>query len=1209
MEKVRLFQARIFLVKLVAVICAAGFFSFSAVAGAEDLSSLVSVTKSNEVSITDRVTLKATTTVNLTIQNLSDMAIRVPLHAVIDISAAAVTMPTALGGPGVPPYGKYYYDLSSNLSSGVLAPQGKVTFTAKFVRAASVRFTYKVLTYGTLPANKPPVANAGTVAPITLQRGQTTVPVQLDGSTSSDDDGTVTAYAWTGPVDPADVARPSVSLGVGTHTFALVVTDDKGAQSQPSLVTVTVNPPPNEPPVANAGNNQTIQLLPGEQSATVTLSGSGTDIDGTVVSFAWSGTPKPADDAAPTVTLAPGIYYFDLVATDNQGATSAPSRVTVTVVRSENRQPQLSAIGAKTVAESETLSFIVSGSDPDSDPLTFSVKSGMPAGASFDAASRTFSWAPGYDAAGKYDVTFSVSDGMASVDGIVIITVTNTNRPPILSHIGSKTVAEGQKLEFAVTGTDPDNDPFTAAAKPLPGGALIDPATGLFSWTPGFTHAGTYQIAFSLSDGTGPTALASQEIVSITVTDVNRKPIIVTQSLPAPKVDYSYTPAVVATDPDDDTIAFAIVAGAPSGMTIDPVTGGINWRPGIGELGKSYTFEVSASDGKGGTDSRQYTLGISDTVPPAVVLNVPKEAIPGSSFTATASATDNVGVSEVKIVAGSQEKTCTAATCEISISLSEAQAIGTSIAVVATARDAAGNTADTTTNVATVALPDTVTPSVALSVPREVKAETTITLSALAADNQGIARLEFTADGVAAGSVIPPANSISYIVPIASAGQKIVFGVTVIDFSGNTESATAESAVVEEPDTQAPAITLSVPPVVQPGAKLPVTLKVTDDRGVALVEIYLAHQKAATFASPLDQVVELPLPAGAESGMQLVVEVRAVDAVGNPATASAESMVAVLGQGVITGAVYDDTTGLPLQGATVTVSAAGKPQRDTLTDRRGRYSMVADEGAYSVAVNKAGFTSADRPGIAVLVQTGTRVPDARLTPLGTDFPVSTMLGSTATASFSAAAAGFPSALPVDHSATTGQIRVTFPSGAFPTDRSIAVTQISGQGLQGRLPFGWSPVAAVDVAPHGLALSVAASVSIPNLFGSALPPQAASQSGRRRPDRGYPSVRLPSRLTARPLRSKCRLPHSMPWSFPMGRRRLFRRQGQHSLLPDPQLFRRRYRRRSPRSRSSSCTNRAQNRLWERASLPMHRWPAVPSSGQTSPRITASTVASA
>ncbi|MDD2900329.1 MAG: hypothetical protein PHI31_16665, partial [Desulfuromonadaceae bacterium] len=182
------------------------------------------------------------------------------------------------------------------------------------------------------PDNQLPTANAGSNQTVTLQSGQTTTSVTLTGS-GTDPDGTIASYSWSGTPTPAAVASPSVTLGVGTYTFTLIVTDNQGAQSVPSSVTITVNPAVagNQAPTASAGSNRTVTLQSGQTTTSVTLTGSGTDPDGTIASYSWSGTPTPTAVASPSVTLGVGTYTFTLIVTDNQGAQSAPSSVTITV--------------------------------------------------------------------------------------------------------------------------------------------------------------------------------------------------------------------------------------------------------------------------------------------------------------------------------------------------------------------------------------------------------------------------------------------------------------------------------------------------------------------------------------------------------------------------------------------------------------------------------------------------------------------------------------------------------------------------------------------------------------------------------------------------------------------------------------------------------------------------------------------------------------
>jgi len=84
----------------------------------------------------------------------------------------------------------------------------------------------------------------------------------------------------------------------------------------------------------------------------------------------------------------------------------------------------LNPIGNKTVMEGSLLSFAISGSDSDGDVLTYSVAQ-LPRGASFNTATRTFSWRPAHQQIGNHQVTFHISDGFGEVDSETIsITVT-----------------------------------------------------------------------------------------------------------------------------------------------------------------------------------------------------------------------------------------------------------------------------------------------------------------------------------------------------------------------------------------------------------------------------------------------------------------------------------------------------------------------------------------------------------------------------------------------------------------------------------------------------------------------------------------------------------------------------------------------------------------------------------------------------------------
>src|SRR5258706_1616483 len=139
--------------------------------------------------------------------------------------------------------------------------------------------------------NQVPVANAGNNITMTLPTNSTT----LSGS-GTDADGTIVSYAWTRVSGPTTftlgtanaAATTLINLVQGTYIFRLTVTDNSGATGTDD-VTVTVNAALNITPTANAGSDITLTL----PVNSTTLSGSGTDADGTIASYSWKRMSGP----------------------------------------------------------------------------------------------------------------------------------------------------------------------------------------------------------------------------------------------------------------------------------------------------------------------------------------------------------------------------------------------------------------------------------------------------------------------------------------------------------------------------------------------------------------------------------------------------------------------------------------------------------------------------------------------------------------------------------------------------------------------------------------------------------------------------------------------------------------------------------------------------------------------------------------------------
>ncbi len=235
------------------------------------------------------------------------------------------------------------------------------------------------------PVNQSPVANAGPDQSVI--EGSS---VALSGASSSDPDGSIASYSWAQTAgtavtlsDPAAANPTFTAPSAGTSgialTFQLTVTDNGGLTATDSCivnVTPTVAPPANQPPVANAGPDQTV-----DSNAAVVLDASAsTDPDDGIASYLWGQTEGPAvtlSDTAgvnPTFTAPDGgttgvSVTLQLTVTDVGGLQSTDTciiNINPSTVPTTNLPPVADAGPDQKVASRATVTLDGSNSsDPD----------------------------------------------------------------------------------------------------------------------------------------------------------------------------------------------------------------------------------------------------------------------------------------------------------------------------------------------------------------------------------------------------------------------------------------------------------------------------------------------------------------------------------------------------------------------------------------------------------------------------------------------------------------------------------------------------------------------------------------------------------------------------------------------------------------------------------------------------------------------------
>ncbi len=268
------------------------------------------------------------------------------------------------------------------------------------------------------PSNTPPSAKTGPDQSVI--EGDT---VTLDGSGSTDTDGTITAYVWkkNGTVLSRDVSFNRL-FSIGTHTITLTVTDNDAAIKSDNITIVVKAveaPVVNKALIADAGEDQTVEV-----GDTVTITESGSDADGTIVSYEWkTGNTIVSTDASfdytPTAT---GTDTLTLTVTDDEDATGTDSmNVTVTAantIHTTNTAPTAHAGADQSVNEGDTIIFDgFSSSDLDGIIVSYEWKKGsviLSTSESFDKSNF---------GAGAHTIILTVTDndGKTGTDSVTII--------------------------------------------------------------------------------------------------------------------------------------------------------------------------------------------------------------------------------------------------------------------------------------------------------------------------------------------------------------------------------------------------------------------------------------------------------------------------------------------------------------------------------------------------------------------------------------------------------------------------------------------------------------------------------------------------------------------------------------------------------------------------------------------------------------------
>jgi hypothetical protein len=245
-----------------------------------------------------------------------------------------------------------------------------------------------------------------------------------------------------------------------------------------------------------------------------------------------------------------------------------------------NAPPTISGTPATSVMVNQEYLFSPTYSDPEGDRLRFLI-SNRPSWATFSTANGQLRGTPTEANATTFsNIRISVSDGTNTVTlPAFSIQVRGINQAPVISGTPGTTAQVGAQYTFTPVASDPEDDTLVFKINNLPRWASLNAQTGVLSGTPGAADIGTYsKLIISVSDGRTTTALPAFSIVVGAAPTPNRAPTISGTPATSGTVGAAYSFKPTATDPDGNTLAFAI-ENRPSWATFNTSTGALTGTP------------------------------------------------------------------------------------------------------------------------------------------------------------------------------------------------------------------------------------------------------------------------------------------------------------------------------------------------------------------------------------------------------------------------------------------------------------------------------------------------------------------------------------------------------------------------------------------------------------------------------------------------------
>ena len=487
--------------------------------------------------------------------------------------------------------------------------------------------------------------------------------------------------------------------------------------------------------------------------------------------------------------------------------------------------PENSADGTKVQTGNPAQDLAITATDADGDTLTYTLDTDSDKLFDIDSSTGAITVkvdsgsALDHEASSSITATVTASDGTATTDHNVTITVSDENEPPAAP--GAPTVSGASGTSVSVTWTAPDVtgkpaiSDYDVQYKLMSETNWTDASydgTGTTTTITGLANETTYNVQVRASNdegtsdwsatGSGDTNANSAPVFSgqptaATVAENSDDDTAVMTGNPAVAL------AITATDADNDTLSYSLDATSDKLFDIDSSTGAITVKVTEGSLdheaASSITATVTATDSNSATDTHAVTISVTDADEPPDAPEAP---------TVTAASSTSVSVSwSAPDVSGKPAITDYDVRFKLSTvnTWSDASYDGTgaSTTISSLTKGSTYNVQVRATNdegtsgwsATGSGVPSNISPTGSVTIddtdPTEDETLTANTSTVMDADGLGT----FSYQWARAGTDITGATSSTYVLVQADVGNTITVTVSYTDGGGNAESLTSAATI------------------------------------------------------------------------------------------------------------------------------------------------------------------------------------------------------------------------------------------------------------------------------------------------------------------------------------------------------------------------------------------------------------------------------